>query len=368
MKLIAALLALGIAAPLVAQDAWQPKQTWVFAVGVLAFADKKLATWPDEGRVDAVMIDAYKKRGIADDHIVFIKNKDATKDNLVAKFAEHLAKAGPEDTFIFYYAGHGGRNFQDDARPVCLIPYDTSNKKNANWELSEVFEAIDKNFKGRQVLLTADCCHSGQLALDAAKHSAKISYGVLTSAHASSRSTGNWTFTQCLVDMINGNPLLDGDNDGKITFAEAASYCEAEMSFAEGQLSCSATTGKFSAKTVMAEASGKKAERVGERCEGLDEGKWWKVKILDAKDGKFFVTWLGWDKKFDCWVGTDRLRPYKPQLFEGGTEVEVEWDKKWYKAKVKYNKLGLHLVHYEGYPDVDDEWVPPARIRLPKGK
>jgi hypothetical protein len=368
MRYAALLLAL-CCAPLLAQEAtWQPEKTWVFAVGVLAFENKSLATWPDEGRVDAVMIDAYKKRGVPEDHILFIKNKDATKSNITSKFAEHLAKAGAEDTFIFYYAGHGGRDFQDDARPVCLIPYDTSAKKNANWELSELFSAIDQNFKGAQVLLTADCCHSGQLAVDAAKHSAKISYGVLTSAHAGSRSTGNWTFTQCLVDMINGNALLDGNGDGKITFKEAASYCEEEMSFMEGQLSCSANTGRFKLDTVMATAGEKKPARVGERCEGLDQGKWWKVKILDAKDGKFFVTWLGWDKKFDAWVTEDKLRPFKPVVHEGGTVVEVEWDKKWYKAKVLQNKLGLHFVHYEGFPDVDNEWVPANRLRLPKGK
>jgi hypothetical protein len=39
----------------------------------------------------------------------------------------------------------------------------------------------------------------------------------------------------------------------------------------------------------------------------------------------------------------------------------------WYKAKVKQTRLGLHLVHYEGYPDADDEYVPRKRMRLPKG-
>ena len=368
MRYAVFVLAMMLAAPLIAEEAaWQPEKTWVFAVGVLAFENKKLATWPDEGRVDAVMIDAYKKRGVPDDHILFIKNADATKENLTKKFAEHLAKAKAGDTFVFYYAGHGGRDQQDDARPVAFIPFDSkASKAKSNWSVSEVFDAIDQNFKGDKVLLTADCCHSGALAIEAPKHSAKISYGVLTSAHASSRSTGNWTFTQCLVDMISGNALLDGNADGKVTFTEAARYCEEEMAFMEGQLSCSECTGKFDKDTVMAKAGEKKPARVGDRCEAEEKGKWYKVRVLDAKDGKFFVTWLGWDKKYDCWLEEKQLREHKPMAQSGGTAVECEWDGVWYPAKVMQNKLGLHLVHYEGYPDADDEWVPPKRMRLKK--
>ncbi|NUO15059.1 MAG: caspase family protein [Planctomycetaceae bacterium] len=364
---IYALLALFCLVPLHAADVFEPEKTWVFAAGILNWEDKKLGTWPDEGRVDQVMIDALKKRGVKEDRIVFIKNADATKEALVKKFNELLAKTAEGDTLLFYYAGHGGRDQNHDERTVTLLCYDSRPKKpDSYWKVSEVFDSLDKNFKGSRVLLTADCCHSGALADEAPKRSARVSYGVLTSAHATSRSTGNWTFTQCLVDMFQGNPLLDLDNNGQVTFQEAARYCEEEMSFCEQQLSCSATSGRWRSDTVMAQASGKKAARVGERCEGEEAGTWYKVKILDAKDGKLFITWIGWERKYDCWVEPARLRPFKPTLYEGGTVVEVEWDGVWYKAKILYNRLGMHFVHYEGYPSADDEWVPVKRIRLPK--
>lgn len=361
MRALTLSLCLLLPACIAAEEAWQPEKTWVFAAGILNFANKKLGTWPDEGRVDAVMIEALKKRGVPEGQIVFVKNSEATHEALTTKLDELLKKTAEGDTLLFYYAGHGARDWQDVNRPASLVCYDAKGL----WAITDVLDRIEKGFKGANVLLTADCCHSGAFA-DAAASRTKFRTGVLTSSHASSRSTGNWTFTQCLVDMFNGSPLLDSDNNGQITFGETAAYAEQEMAFAEQQLSCSACAGKFNRDTVMATASGKRTGRVGERCEGLSEGKWYKARILEEKDGKLFVTWLGWDRKWDCWVEPKDLRPHKPQVYEGGTEVEVEWDGKWYKAKVMQNRLGMHLVHYDGYGDNDDEWVPFGRIRLPK--
>lgn len=341
---------------------WHPEKTWVFAVGVLEFDTKTLATWPDKGRVDAIMIDAYKKRGIPDDHITFIKNKDATKAYLVKSFNAFLAKIGADETLIFYYAGHGGRDYNDPKRASYFVTYDSK----LGWTVSEVFDAVEKHYKGSQVLMTADCCHSGAIALEAEKRAGRINFGVLASAHATSRSTGAWTFTRCLVDMLEGNPMLDYDGNGSITFGEAARYCEEEMSFYEGQLSCSTAKGHFSTELVLAKTAASKKDHVGERCEAEDENKWWKVKVLDSKKGQVFVTWLGWDKKYDRWIDEKLLRPFKPATFPTGAAVEVDYDGKGYPSKIIQNKLGLVLIHYDGYPDIDDEWVAPDRIRMKK--
>lgn len=217
------------------EAAWQPETTWVFAVGVLQFDDPALATWPNEGRVDAVMLDAFRRRGVPDKQIVFI---------------------------------------------------------------------------------------------------------------------------------LDGKPALDLDADGRITFTEAAKHCDLEMAFCENQRAGRATTGDFSPETVMAQTQGgPNPPRVGERCEGFDEGKWWKVKILDVKDGKYLVHWIGWDRSSDAWIGPDRMRAFKPATMAKGAKVEIEWNKTWYKGRVLKSELGLHLVHYDGYP-ADDEWVPTDRLRL----
>ena len=363
------LLACLFASALLAQDpAWDPAKTRVFAVGILNFQDDKLATWPDEGRVDANMIAALKKRGVTEDKLVFLKNAEATRQAMEQKLSELLAASAEDETLIFYYAGHGARDLQDEQRTVSLVCYDSLGAKpKTRWNVADVVALIERGFKGKTVLLTADCCHSGAFQTVVQSLKTTKQWGVLASVQAASRSTGNWTFTQCLVDMYEGNALLDANGDGSVTFQETANWAEAEMAFCEEQLSCSGSRG-FNARCSMAKAGDKKPARAGERLEAQDEGEWWKVKVLDSKDGKLLVTWLGWDKKWDRWIEEKQARAYKPKLFEGGTVVEVDWDGTWYKAKVMQNRLGLHLIHYEGYPATDDEYVPRKRIRLPAKK
>jgi hypothetical protein len=48
-----------------------------------------------------------------------------------------------------------------------------------------------------------------------------------------------------------------------------------------------------------------------------------------------------------------------------GANVEVSWKGKWYSARILEAKEGRHLVHYAGYDDSWDEWVPDNRIRRP---
>src|SRR5688500_3463928 len=154
---------------------WEPAKTWVFAVGVLQFDSPSLQTYPEEGRVDAQLIEALKKRGVPSEHIVFIKNEKATKTYITGELEELLKKTSQGDTLLVYYTGHGGRDYSDPKRPVNFITYDTA----ANWTVSEMFDSIESNFKGARALLVADCCHSGGLAVEAASRSKKIGYGVL---------------------------------------------------------------------------------------------------------------------------------------------------------------------------------------------
>lgn len=339
---------------------WQPESTWVFAVGVLQFDDPHLASWPDKGRVDALMLDAFRARGVPGDHITFIKDKEAHSRVVAKKLVELLERTAADDTLVFYYAGHGSRDYSDPARPVCFVTYDTQ----ASWSVGEILDAIESHFHGSRALLLADCCHSGALAVEAAARTGRIGYGVLTSAQASARSTGNWTFTECLVDVLQGQPEYDLDHDSRITFKEAGRECDLEMAFCENQRAGRAATGGFSPQWVLGRArQASLPPRAGERCEGLDEGKWWKVEILDTKEGKCLVHWIGWDKSYDAWLPPDRMRPFQPKAFAKGAKVRIEWDKTWYPGRVLRSDLGLHLVHYDGYPDADDEWVPSNRLK-----
>lgn len=355
-------LALGAAfGPVFAEDrpAWNLTKTWVFAVGVIQFDDPSVTSWPDEGRVDAELIQTLVERGVPTNQILFLKNQEATQEKIAQRFTPFLKRAGKEDTLLFYYAGHGSRNYSKSSRPCTFMTYDTASR----WEVDSIFAAVDQHFQGRQVIYTADCCHSGVLVDGAAKQWQQA--GALTSAHVASTSTGNWTFTRCLVDMFEGDPLLDRDGSGQITFTEAAQHITGEMAFVEGQYAASATTGGFPADTVMSTATGRRTPRMGQLIEGESKGKWWKAQILDEKDGAVFVTWPGWGKKYDEWLPLERTRPYQPKTFAVGRAVQAEWRKHWYDARVLKVELGLHLIHYEGFADTDDEWVCFERLREP---
>ncbi len=346
---------------LVAAPAWDPARTWVFAVGILNFQGGALHGWPEEGRVDAIMIDALIERGVPEDQIVFLKNDEATDAQIRKKFAAFLRLPEPGDTLIFYYAGHGGRDYYDPARPVWLVPYDTDK----SWQTADVLGAIEKNFRGDQVLLTADCCHSGGLAEEAARREGRIRYGTLTSARSSATSTGNWTFTQCLADAYAGKSAVDLNHDGSITFAELAQYADLKMAFHENQRMTSATTDGFSEDLVLASTGGAEPELVGETCEGRWEGEWYSAQIIAAQDGKYFVTWPGAEDRDDAWLEPKDLRPVGNTGLDDGTKVEAEWNETWYGATIVRTELGLSLVHYDDFEETDDEWVPAPRIRPP---
>lgn len=55
--------------------------------------------------------------------------------------------------------------------------------------------------------------------------------------------------------------------------------------------------------------------------------------------------------------------PPPAKKLKRGDKVEVEYQGKWYKAEVIGVAGGRYRIHYDGYPDSNDEWVAPARIK-----
>src|SRR5436190_2465029 len=100
---IACVVAVAVLASCSKAAAWDPATTRVFAAGVLNFEDKHLAAWPDDGRVDAVMIDEFKRRGVPEDHIAFVTNEKATRQAAEARLVDLLATSSPGETLVFYY-------------------------------------------------------------------------------------------------------------------------------------------------------------------------------------------------------------------------------------------------------------------------
>ena len=92
------------------QTSWQPKRTWVFAVGILQWKHPdQWASFPDivKNRADQQLVDFFRKSGVPDEQIIYLKDSQATLKNIRKRFTGMLKQVGEEDLLILYFAGHG---------------------------------------------------------------------------------------------------------------------------------------------------------------------------------------------------------------------------------------------------------------------
>ena len=105
-------------------------------------------------------------------HLLTLTDAQASKPAVIAGFQTHLSQAGPADTALFYFSGHGAQEAADtklwttetDGQLECLVCHD---KDTVNtWE----FLLADKELRyligevgkaGAHIVVISDCCHSG---------------------------------------------------------------------------------------------------------------------------------------------------------------------------------------------------------------
>lgn len=345
---------------------WNPGRTWVFAVGVLEFADESYGSFPQTNRRDEELLSVLRGRGVPESQIVSLKDRQATLAGIKASLDKLLKKTRPGDLLWIYYAGHGAKT--EDGRGF-FIPYDSKDSLDKTaWSVESIFAAVEKGFRGSHVFLTADCCYSGALGVAAMKRGRKKSYACLTSSNSSTISTGGWTFTEALIDGFSGRFATDKNGDGKVELAELGSYVEDEMVLFEEQLSSFGATGAFPANLVLSSAeSPPKNSRVGERLEAKWGEEWWKARILEVGADQVKVRYIGDYDRTENWLEESDLRPLsKPQELSVGDRVEVEFTSKWYPARVLGSKRGIYHIHYDGFSSTWDEWAGSKRIRIPQ--
>lgn len=342
-----------------ARPQWYPQQTRILVVGVLQWQDSRLASFPQEGRRDAELVALFRSAGVPADHIIWLCDQQATLSQIDASLHELLGNSQACELLVVYYAGHGTRNLSDDA---FFVPYDgIAGDLSTYWSVTSLVDAIESEFRGSQVLLMADCCHSGGLGVEVNRRQTRVAYACLASANAHSVSTGNWTFTDCVLEGLRGNAQMDDDRDGHVQLAELGNYVFAEMAFVEEQMAAFLTTPGFDPSLMLARTRGRPL-RGPIRVWVEEGGRWYKAKLLAEREDACYVHYIGYSSEWDGWVSFDRVRPFAPEHLPAGTRVSVEWKGRWYPARVLRSYLGLHLIRYEGYGDAWDEWVPPRRL------
>jgi hypothetical protein len=345
---------------------WQPEKTWVFVVGALNWKHSDMfGSFPVKNRRDVTLVDFFKQRGVPETQIVYLRDKQATQQQIDSAFAAELKKLRPDDLLIVYYCGHGSKS--EDGNDVYLASYDAGDDGVSGWSINSIPKKIKSESRCARVLWLLDCCYSGQAALALTKQKGRPAYACVTSSSASESSTEHWTFSDALLDSLRGVAYVDLNHDGSVTLAEFAAHLNADMSLAEEQLSTFATTEGFDSEMVLSHAEPLAHPKIGERAQAQDAGGgWYPGRVIEARDGKFKIHFIGYEDDEDVWVAPDDLRPIKPVQYAIGTQVEVRWKKKWYPAMVLQVRDGIHLIHYINYEAKWDEWVPSKRVRNPK--
>lgn len=345
---------------------WKPARTWLFAVGLLEWQHPEIwASFPDAvaNRSDVQLVEHFRKAGVPAKQIVYLQDKKATKARIQEEFVKFLDQTDEGDLLIFYFAGHGYRDRKTNQ--TWLAQYDAADKNASGWNVKSVFQLIEDHFYGDRVLLLADCCHSGALCEEVAKRQdSDYTYAALTSVYSHNSSTGNWTFTDSLLAALRGDPRVDGDRDGVIELNEVGEYAEQEMAFIEGQKAMFCAGSEFPKNAKLTAVNGSLKKRVGERAEAFVDGKYWKVKIIDADANRVKVHYIGYGDDEDAWLAPRQLRAYQPVLFPAGAKIQARAeDGDWYPASVLKSWYGLHFVHYDGYDSTWDEWLGPGAVR-----
>jgi hypothetical protein len=103
-------------------------------------------------------------------HIEILKNSEATRENIIRLFRDHLCRAGENDVVFFHYSGHGSTEvsatvfnpYFPDKQDETIVCYDSrcdGRYDLADKELAALLWEVAKN--NPHIVVSLDCCHAG---------------------------------------------------------------------------------------------------------------------------------------------------------------------------------------------------------------
>lgn len=343
----------------------QTEQTFAVIVGALQWTDQYLPPFEKKNRKDQELYELLKANGVEDQNIVFLMDEQATLKNIKENIRTILGKTTEGSHFIFYYAGHG----MHQNGKYYFANYDivTTNPSETGLDLDIIANLVTTHFKGNRVTLWADCCYSGGLAGTAETISKKgFKTCALTSATATNTSTGNWTYSQTIIDCLRGLPIMDKNNDGSISLNEMAGEVKDAMKYRERQLNTYASYGLDGDKTIISYTSGKmnrSEAEVGGYVFAMHGGKWQVARVTGKTNGEYDCEFYFYSDKESKTLPSGKVRKPHFVQYKAGIDVKIEYQKKWYDATIVKSEGDFYYVTYKGYDHSYDEWVLYDRIR-----
>lgn len=374
MRTILGFVIMGLVTP--GANAIEPveKPTNIYAVvaGVLQWPGNKLSGFSTKLRKDKELYDTLLARGVPAKNMRLLLDEQSTQTGIRKAIRDITASAPVDATFLFYYCGHGFSVKNDD---VCFANYDLDSNAPLKTGLltSNIGTIIGRNYRGKRVLLMADCCCSGGLA-ETAKALSKSGFeaAALTSADAVTVSTGNWTFTQSIIDSLKGDALADTNHDGTVTLGEMAGEVREAMRVLERQKSQFTTNGlnvnfPVSAAKVNRATVGKTPFQLGQYVIAPDDNRKRPGRIIHVADGKYGVAFYDYSDRRQIEVSAKDLLPipsdWGTRVKVRKAEIQVEWKGTWYPAAILKKDGAKIQIHYVDFDETWDEWVTADRIR-----
>lgn len=166
-----------------------------------------------------------KGGSVPNENIVFLKNQSATKQNIKKYLDQLFVSAKDNDQIIFYYTGHGIRNF--------IVPYDAT-KEEKSLLSYETIKTAFKNSEANVKLCIIDACFANSLkAQDSLKKRSskatsseeQIAIMVSSQDYQTSReyrALKQGVFSYFLINGLEGR--ADKDRNKVITIAELHEY------------------------------------------------------------------------------------------------------------------------------------------------
>ena len=121
---------------------------------------------------DVTVFAEVLRRRVGDDalDLLVVTDAAATRDRVTMAFTEHLGRAGPDDTALFYFSGHGSQqdtppelwSVEPDHRNETIVCVDS--RSDGGWDLADkevAALAAGVAASGCHLLVVLDCCHSG---------------------------------------------------------------------------------------------------------------------------------------------------------------------------------------------------------------
>jgi hypothetical protein len=345
-----------------------PENTYAIVVGVLDWQGD-LSSFEKRNRKDAEFQALLLDKGIPKDQLIALFDEQATIENIHKALETISTEANETSTVIFYYAGHGVK----ESGNIYFANYDIklNDIVGSGFGISKISETFGKS-KAKRVLLFADCCYSGGLIQECEKlGKVKKEALALTSATASNLSTGNWTFSQTLLDGWKGHASGDHNKDNIIQLSELKTELFDAMKFRERQMFGYAIAGvdeNTKISDVTADATVCSSEEFcGHYFWAKHEKHWKPVRIVGTGENNTFnCEFYFYSDKVQKLKPRKQMKPLHFVTYSIGSSVEVEWKGIWYKAKVVDRKGDFSYIKYDGYDSTWNEWVLYDRVKTGK--